>query len=386
MNTEDRIYRTLQKQLNRHPVGFPATPGNAEIRLLKHIFTPEQAAVAAHLSHKPEPVDSIFPRVKHFMETPAQLEKLLTAMMKNGGIEMTTVAGTRRYGTAPLVVGIYELQGPRLTLAFLKDFNAYTQDPRFGLSFLATRPPQMRTIPVGKSLNPERRAYPFDDVAQLIDGSTGPFVIFECICRKKQAMEGHVCQVTERKDTCLAMGPLAEQGIVAEMGRQISRKEAFAIIENNQNEGLVLQPSNTQQADFICSCCGCCCGMLRLQKRLPKPVDFWTANYRVVVDAKACRKCGSCADWCQVGAIRAEKKTQIAEVDPARCIGCGLCAANCPVGALTLRQISHISPPKDRDTLHDAIQANRKSPIGRIALAGKLLFDALRTGRTDLFK
>ena len=386
MNAEDRIYRKLQKRLNRHPVGFPATPGGAEIRLLKHIFTIEQAEVAAHLNHKPEPIASIFPRVKHLIETPEKLGALLFSMVKNGGIEMTTSAGEPRYGTAPLVVGIYELQGQRLTPAFLKDFNAYTENPRFGLSFLATRPPQMRTIPVGKSLHAGHRAYPFDDVAQLIDRSKGPFVIIECICRKKRTMEGHVCQVTDRKDTCLAMGPLAAQGIVADMGRQISRQEAVDIIENNQKEGLVLQPSNTQQADFICSCCGCCCGMLRLQQRLPKPVDFWAANYRVVVDGNACRKCGTCADWCQVGAIRAEKKTQIAEVDPTRCIGCGLCAANCPVDALTLRQVSQISPPTDRDALHEVIQANRQGTLGAVKVAGKIILDALRTGRTDLLK
>ena len=36
----------------------------------------------------------------------------------------------------------------------------------------------------------------------------------------------------------------------------------IAIIEENQREGLVLQPSNTRDIDFVCSCCGCCCGIL----------------------------------------------------------------------------------------------------------------------------
>jgi hypothetical protein len=77
----------------------------------------------------------------------------------------------------------------------------------------------------------------------------------ECICRKKKTLEGETCQVTDRKETCLAVGDIARPMIKEGVGREISRDEAIAIIEQNQKEGLVLQPSNTREVDFICSCC-----------------------------------------------------------------------------------------------------------------------------------
>lgn len=43
--------------------------------------------------------------------------------------------------------------------------------------------------------------------------------------------------------------------------REMSREEALSILQQNQDDGLVLQPSNAQQAEIICSCCGCCCGI-----------------------------------------------------------------------------------------------------------------------------
>jgi electron transport complex protein RnfB len=83
-------------------------------------------------------------------------------------------------------------------------------------------------------------------------------------------MEGNSCKATERQETCLAIGSLAQMFMRNGIGREVLRDEALLIIGQNQKEGLVLQPSNTEKADFICSCCGCCCGMLRVHKRIPE--------------------------------------------------------------------------------------------------------------------
>ena len=41
----DEIYRRLAQVLDTLPNGFPATESGVEIRLLKRVFTPEQAEV-----------------------------------------------------------------------------------------------------------------------------------------------------------------------------------------------------------------------------------------------------------------------------------------------------------------------------------------------------
>jgi hypothetical protein len=75
-----------------------------------------------------------------------------------------------------------------------------------------------------------------------------------CICRKKKSIDGKVCSITDRKETCLGIGDGAMVGIVNNFAREMSRDEAISNIEENQNEGLILQPLNSKEVDFICSC------------------------------------------------------------------------------------------------------------------------------------
>ena len=46
MNTESQVYRDLQKHLDRLPISYPSTESGVEIRILKHLFTPEEAKIA----------------------------------------------------------------------------------------------------------------------------------------------------------------------------------------------------------------------------------------------------------------------------------------------------------------------------------------------------
>jgi ferredoxin len=163
-------------------------------------------------------------------------------------------------------------------------------------------------------------------------------------------------------------------------GREIDRTEALSTLERNQKDGLVLQPSNTRRADFICSCCGCCCGMLRMQRNLPRPTEFWASNYFASVDPAACDGCGACARRCQVEAVRLSKTPRRAVVDPYRCIGCGLCTTVCKPGAIALeKKPTMVEPPPDREALFDILMANKKGAAQKMALAGKLLLDLVRS-------
>ncbi|MCK4779024.1 MAG: hypothetical protein KAT57_02505, partial [Candidatus Lokiarchaeota archaeon] len=43
------VYRQLQQTLDEMPIGFPPTKSGVEIRLLKRLFTPEEAKIASKL-------------------------------------------------------------------------------------------------------------------------------------------------------------------------------------------------------------------------------------------------------------------------------------------------------------------------------------------------
>lgn len=379
---EDMVYVRLRQHLDRQAVGFPSTKSGAEIRILKHIFTPREAEIATCLRYKLEPLETVYQRALNLVGSSDELVATLDEMEKKGGIETKIKDGKKHYCNPPFIVGLYELQLGRLTPEFLGATDEYTRDRKFGIEFLATELPQMRTIPVGRSILPQNQVGTFDQITAMLQQAEGPFGIVECICRKKKEMEGKPCKVTDRKETCLGIGHMAASIVRTGAGRQITREEAIAIIEQNQKDGLVLQPSNTEHPEFICSCCGCCCGILGIHKMLPKPLDFWAANFQAEVASALCNGCSACVNRCQVGAVSVSAKGKPATVDLNRCIGCGLCVPVCPKNAMSLRHKPvEVVPPKTREELYDIIMANKKGRLGKLKLLGKMTIDAIRTGR-----
>ena len=387
MNRDEEVYIKLQKHLNNQTIGFPATRSGVEIRILKHIFTPQEAEITTYLTFKSEPLETVFDKVKHLVKSPEELAELFDCIQKNGGIESKMMDGKKYYCNTPLVVGMYEMQLDRLTPEFIKDFDEYTTDKKFGIDFLSTELPQMRTIPIGESIYPQLNVSTFDEVTALLQQAEAPFVVAECICRKRKALEGQPCKVTDRTETCIALGNMAKTALLCGIGREISRDEAVLIIEQNQKQGLVLQPSNTEKAESICSCCGCCCGMLSIQRLLPKPLDYWASNFHAVVDMNICDGCGVCEKRCQVSAVHISEKSKIAAVDLNRCIGCGLCVSTCHREAISLvKKSAEVRPPETREELLDIIMAKKKGRFGKLKVAGKFVVDAIRTGQTHLLK
>ena len=65
MPTDDSIYRQLQIQLDRYPIGYPATKSGVEIDILKYFFTPLQAKIALCLTLRSIPIAPIRKRLKN---------------------------------------------------------------------------------------------------------------------------------------------------------------------------------------------------------------------------------------------------------------------------------------------------------------------------------
>ena len=386
-NHEEKAYRQLQQHLDQQPVGFPKTDSGIELKVLQHIFTTEQASIATCLTHKAQGIDQIYDRARDRVASKEELEDILAEMVCRGGIETGKKNGKPWYRNAPLVVGMYEYQIERLSPEFIRDFAEYTATRKFGISYLSTKLPQIRTIPVNKSIQIKSETLDFNCVKDILDHAEPPFAICECICRKKQGLLGNSCKMTQRLETCMAAGHLAETALQIGMGREISLEEAHEILELNQKDGLVVQPSNSQKIDFICSCCGCCCGILKIHKKLPKPLDFWSANFLARIDGQQCTACGICSKKCQVDAVTLKGDLEIYSIDPLRCIGCGICVAACPMEAISLeRKADEHHLPHTREELFDIIESSKKGKFGRALLTGKLVKDALLTGRLDILK
>jgi len=372
-SSEEQVFRDLQKHLDKQPIGFPATRSGSDIRLLKRLFGSEEARLAMRLSYKPRALDSIYRDVENEISREA-LSNRLQRMSEKGVIGNIERNDVQYFFNIPLLVGMFEGQLHGLTLEFLADFGEYVSSKSFGLEFLSSALPQMRTIPIEKSIQVEHHVATYDQLANLIHENQGPFVIKECICRKAARLMGDACHKTSRLETCMALGEVAKHFIKTGKGREVTRQEALDISRQNEVDGLVLQPSNSQKPEFICACCGCCCGMIRLQKMLPRPLDFWASNFHASVDPGACIACETCIERCQVDAMTLDSRTGVSKVDLSRCIGCGNCVSTCPSGSIRLvRKAKGIPPPETRESLYDAIMARKKGALGKMLLATRLM-------------
>ncbi len=361
MTSDNKIFRKLQQHLNKQPIGFPRALFRSDIRLLKHHFSREEAGVALEMSYRYDSLDEIYLRVGRSGIPLDKLRIMLFGLSERGSIGYRKTEEADYFCLVPLVVGMYEGKVFALNSRYLKDVKRYQHSVGYGASLLSTEIPQMRTIPVEKSIIPDHRLPSYDDIAAIIEATDGPIVVIECICRKAEMLKGNSCKMTKRLETCMTFHDVARALTAFGKGRRIDKRGALAIMKNNQEDGLVLQAFNTQVPDAVCSCCGCCCGMLGLQKLLPNPVDFWAANFHAAVDREKCTGCGLCANRCQVGAVKFYKKKKRIDINLRRCIGCGNCAANCALGAMRLvRNDRVIVPPRTYDDMQETIMKHKE--------------------------
>jgi electron transport complex protein RnfB len=335
MENADKVYSDLQKHLDKQAVGFPATKSGVELRILKHLFNPEQANLALHINYKPQSVREIYNSFKGSSLSLEKVKSLLEEMERNGTIGNTLKNGTEYYFTIPLLIGVVELHSNKATPQFWADFGEY-YGGEFGKAFVTTRVSQMRTIPVEESIQAEHHVTTYDHIREIINGTEGPIGVNSCICREGAKQRGRPCKVTSRSETCMVFGDWARRFIKLGLSREITREEALEIIRQNETDGLVLQPTNYQKLDFVCSCCGCCCGVLTVQKRLPKPAENWAHNFYSTIDKELCTACGTCVERCQMDAIKLDEPAGYAVINLDRCIGCGNCVVVCPSEALKL--------------------------------------------------
>jgi len=359
--SDDRAYRLLQQHLNKQAVEFPSVSSGADIRFLKMLFSPDEARLALHLSYKPTAQPQVEASAAAEFSA-AEVDRLLNSAFQKGAIAWKEKDGVHFWHVVPMVVGMYEFQDGAPSAEYVAVAHSYMRTLAFGKALLSVNPPQMKTIPIDQSITVEHHVAQYDQLRNLIDASPGPFATVKCICREAGAMSGKKCTQTKRLETCVGFGDMAAMTLRRKHGRELTRQETLDILRQNQDDGLVLQPANAQNPEFVCSCCGCCCGMLALQKRLPKPLNFWTSNYYAEVSAAACTHCGKCVARCQVRAVTLTGPDKTARINRHRCIGCGLCVPTCPAKALTLRKkADQTVPPRDAEDLNEQILAHKKN-------------------------
>jgi Na+-translocating ferredoxin:NAD+ oxidoreductase subunit B len=365
MGQNEDIYRRLARHLDDLPAGFPPTENGVELRILRRLFTEDEAALALLLSVLPEGPESVAHRAgSSVAETAHRLE----AMSRKGLIYRHADKGAGfRYSANQYVIGIWEYQVNRLEPELVRDMDEYMETLMIEGPWKAT--PQLRTVPIMQVI-PVRREILAHEAAGEMLAAHERFLIAPCICRRERTLMGDGCG--KLLDACLVMGGAVEYYEQNGIGRVIDREEALAILKLADEEGLVLQPSNAKRIANICMCCGCCCGVLRTIKKHPRPAEFVSSPFRAALDEGACADCGTCLTRCPMGALARDGRGRV-RLDPLRCIGCGLCVSTCAGGSLALVRKPDAEqrdvPATFRQTYIDMARRRGKLKPGRLARA-----------------
>ena len=97
------VFERLRDRLDDMSTGYPATDTQVEIRILKRLFTEEEAEMFLNLSLSPEPAESVAKRLGRDAD---EVASLLEQMTGKGLLFRLRKGESALYSAIPFVVGI----------------------------------------------------------------------------------------------------------------------------------------------------------------------------------------------------------------------------------------------------------------------------------------
>jgi formate hydrogenlyase subunit 6/NADH:ubiquinone oxidoreductase subunit I len=197
-------------------------------------------------------------------------------------------------------------------------------------------------ITLNKRIEPiESIVVPSKIIEYFINKSSYHFIMDFCLCREAMPCSNYPIELG-----CLFMGDAAKK-IPEELGRPVTKEEAFEHVKKCREAGLVhligrdkldetwLGVGSKIPLITVCNCCNCCC----LWKMLPHLDDTLSSTVKgmpgvKMIINKECTGCGTCKDnVCFIDNIKI--KDGVAEIGK-NCLACGRCAEICPNNAIEL--------------------------------------------------
>jgi len=192
---------------------------------------------------------------------------------------------------------------------------------------------QLVTVEEEISLTNLEQVIPYTRARDIVLQSPDHIVVLECPCR---ASRPNPCQPL---DVCLVVGEPFASFVVEHhphRSRWITPEEAVEILCAEHERGHVhhafFKDAMLDRFYAICNCCACCCGAMQAWRHGTPMLA--SSGYVSRVAADLCVGCGTCADFCQFGALSMDDG--FAVVDTTACMGCSVCVSKCPEGALSL--------------------------------------------------
>ena len=175
----------------------------------------------------------------------------------------------------------------------------------------------MRVIPCESAIKDNPDADEFEKLSYYLN-KYDTFSVSPCSCRASRTSLGDGCGHLD-EDMCVQMGKGAEHYIRSGRARQITREEAMEIILRAEENGLMHDIPNIEEAGdsaAICNCCACACFGLRAGMMFGAR-DAIRSNYVAVVDEAKCVACAQCVEVCPGNALKlGQKLCSTADITP----------------------------------------------------------------------
>ncbi|MCY3413565.1 MAG: 4Fe-4S binding protein [Candidatus Heimdallarchaeota archaeon] len=329
-------YIELTKRINKMPQEAPVTDTLMEI--LRVLFTEEEAFLVSQLPINfisVERVSKIWK--KDLRETEAILDTLAD---KGIMVDLAPMNGTKVYTLAPPMAGFLEFSLMRTDGKFDRKvlselYHQYINvEDEFGTALWGLEPAIDRVFVHEEAIQEKHKSLILDyERASHIIDTASCITVGTCYCRHKMEHVGKACD--NPQDVCLTFNTSAKTLSKHGIAREIDKEEAFQILDNVRQLGLVQIGDNVQQGvNWICNCCSCCCEALLGYTRFGYSQHI-ESNFYASVNQELCAACGICEEKCPVDAITVEEYSMI---NLERCIGCGVCTRFCPENGIVMER------------------------------------------------
>lgn len=328
------VYHKLARKIDKWTNGYPATKSGVEIKILKRIFTEEDAEVALKLWIEPEPVKKI---AKRLGKSEKETTRILDAMAEKGQIgSFTNSDRVQIYSLFPFILGIWEFQVDKLDRELADLFDEYAPDlvKKIG----GHKPAMTRVVPINTSIPADLQVLNYEDMRGMMNQAKS-FQLMDCICRKKKTLQNDPCKQKHTLKNCMVFFKTEKALDYFHFGGEVvSKEKALEVLEQTEKEGLVHCTYNTRnQVIWVCNCCPCCCDLLIGLNEYKSPYLLTRSNYFAEINEETCSECGVCAKKrCPVEAISNGNGPY--RVDRDRCIGCGVCVPFCKTESISFKR------------------------------------------------